>query len=888
MNKDTATRVKVYGGLFVAILLTLAIVGIRSLGMTGRQAAEYLDGCLCDIYRTAKVAQQNQEHGRSVLKQVVVIQLKARAVRRFHQKVTGRLRWTERALKHEHLPESILKRHSLFVSEFEANVESLTARTTSLTHDYWGSFLSSGRQGQFMQELDALVDFLGRKEPPQLDIPIDPHKLTHRVMRGEPLDCAEYRQGQEHRVGHTIGTPLPADLSEAVGTESSSEIRALARELKRSPVGIFDYVKNNFDYEPYYGSLKGADLTLEEKAGNDFDLASLLICLLRASGIPSRYVHGEVVVPIRDLKSWLGGVGSASTAAEILSASGIPAVLLTQASDTIAVQIEHCWVDAFLGRAQSGVGASDGGHWLALDPSFKRYVYERHMDVSDDVVFDEEAYLNYLAARDGIRRFLPKLSHSSAPIGVIPSPSDFYLNAVKDFLRAHYPDSSASSVEGVRTVAVEHSDVLQDSLPYEFRRIISTFSEVPEGLRHRLLFEIPGAEGGHALTCEVSTPQIAGKPVFLYYLPAEEADRKAVGDGGMAYGWDAHLVDVRPHLKIGGKDAAVGSAVRLGEDQVAEIAFLFPGRGEIDRVQVETAAGGVYCLAFDLQRTSEQLAKPFVDDMATLLRDETWYANDLDREADLERYLQGQGMWYFLTLDERDESFQKMLHVASCREPSLAVLGTDFRITYLFGVPFGVIPSGSSMDTYRIVNKPFPLFGEKNRQKMYNVISGYESSFLMDEVYEHWRKRQGFCALEVLQLAKQRRIPVYTVSNDNIHRIAPRLRLSAEALKKIENLVEAGAVVRVPQRELVVGNWRGIGYIVMDPGTGDATYKLRQESEASALPPGSIRLILEYVSVLISAVVATVATLRLRRRRREARERERRRSGGPPLRSSGE
>ena len=93
------------------------------------------------------------------------------------------------------------------------------------------------------------------------------------------------------------------------------------------PVKIYEYLRNNFDYEPYYGSLKGSQQTLYEKAGNDFDLASLLIALLRVSGIKARYVYGEIIVPIDRVKGWLG-VNDPWVAGNILATSGIPARML--------------------------------------------------------------------------------------------------------------------------------------------------------------------------------------------------------------------------------------------------------------------------------------------------------------------------------------------------------------------------------------------------------------------------------------------------------------------------------------------------------------------------------------------------------------------------------
>ena len=76
-------------------------------------------------------------------------------------------------------------------------------------------------------------------------------------------------------------TPLSA-------TAATPEITELARALRYDPKLIYDYVHNNIDYVPYFGSTKGATLTYLDGSGNDFDQASLMIALLRASGLCPR------------------------------------------------------------------------------------------------------------------------------------------------------------------------------------------------------------------------------------------------------------------------------------------------------------------------------------------------------------------------------------------------------------------------------------------------------------------------------------------------------------------------------------------------------------------------------------------------------------------------
>jgi transglutaminase-like putative cysteine protease len=50
--------------------------------------------------------------------------------------------------------------------------------------------------------------------------------------------------------------------------------------LEEDPVKIYNWVRNTIEFIPSYGSIQGADYTLQHGKGNAFDTASLLIALL--------------------------------------------------------------------------------------------------------------------------------------------------------------------------------------------------------------------------------------------------------------------------------------------------------------------------------------------------------------------------------------------------------------------------------------------------------------------------------------------------------------------------------------------------------------------------------------------------------------------------------
>ncbi|MCA9981034.1 MAG: transglutaminase domain-containing protein, partial [Anaerolineales bacterium] len=107
----------------------------------------------------------------------------------------------------------------------------------------------------------------------------------------------------------------------------------------------------------YEGSLRGTRGTLWSEAGNSTDQASLLIALLRASGVPARYASGTLDTPTAQtlilsmFPTPTHVVGHVPDGTAVADPANDPD-LLTQAQ-------AHWWVQAYI-----------NGNWVNLDPSF--------------------------------------------------------------------------------------------------------------------------------------------------------------------------------------------------------------------------------------------------------------------------------------------------------------------------------------------------------------------------------------------------------------------------------------------------------------------------------------------------------------------------------------
>ncbi len=161
----------------------------------------------------------------------------------------------------------------------------------------------------------------------------------------------------------------PLAIAEAI----TPDIQNLAQGLQNDPTRIFNYVHDHIRHVFYFGSTKGAELTLLEQSGNDFDQCALLVSLLQAAGYTNTgYTFGWSEIPYdasnhMDLHHWLA-LGMTNTPGSwtgivhyfgyLLGSRGFCQFHDMGNSNVLA--IEHVWVNLTI-----------GGTNYYLDPAFK-------------------------------------------------------------------------------------------------------------------------------------------------------------------------------------------------------------------------------------------------------------------------------------------------------------------------------------------------------------------------------------------------------------------------------------------------------------------------------------------------------------------------------------
>ena len=243
---------------------------------------------------------------------------------------------------------------------------------------------------------------------------------------------------------------------------AAKDLKDKADELA-SPAKIYEFIRNNFQYQLYHGSRSGSINSFLGGRGSDVDLASTLIAMFRSRNIPARYVVGNIKMSANDVTNWLR-VKDLDLAVNIMNDQGIQNVSLSV--DRTFVEFEHVWVEVQVPYDNYRGGGSDAGfdmcdstptkcHWVSLDPSFKlKQYHNQNIDIYNVLLFDYTSYFNAINVDDATRKD--------------KNPLEIYEEQILTYLQTT-PQFAGKTLEDVADPGViirEEGAILPNSLPY--------------------------------------------------------------------------------------------------------------------------------------------------------------------------------------------------------------------------------------------------------------------------------------------------------------------------------------------------------------------------------------------------------------------------------------
>lgn len=599
-----------------------------------------------------------------------------------------------------------------------------------------------------------------------------PRKSGWMLLKGMPVTP---RQADAHfsakRINRVMEQPFMAASTASGAAQTSSEIQELARALRHDPKRIYNYVKQHIDYLPYFGSLKGAALTYLDGSGNDFDQASLMIALLRASGYNARYVYGTMTLDIPTVDRWLRDTYYAYT----LANGGIPFTTDNRTYCTIA----RVWVSATI----------DGADYV-FDPALKTYTqnYGQHIDLASDMGYD---YNGLMAS-----------AIQGAALGI-----DYAQNINEGNIRsrlAYYASNyvAARRAEGgwqetARYLGNSYRVVLADmksysaSLPYP-TSVSAAWDEIPPEYIATMRVKYSGID--HTFI----VPRINGRRITITYA-------------GGSY---------RPELRLDGTLVASGDATIPGSYSMATFTINH-GTATNNGYYASQAAssslksGGIYALITNFAGTPR----------STLIQQrqqqlDTYLLQGLTSENNNEKVL-GEtlniiGLTYFNEMAMETEllgtgavsggSLPVIFHAVGVAGqktgPYLDVAAWAYALNYAYG---------SYDQYYNNAKNIYALF----QTSMFHA-SGLEHSTLEQLAGSD---KPGVSTIRVLQMANAGGYRIFQADSSNFQAVRQQLKgYSSGALAEIDAKKNEGFDVFVlPEYgSLTLGQWQGYGYMARD------------------------------------------------------------------------
>ena len=328
----------------------------------------------------------------------------------------------------------------------------------------------------------------------------------------------------------------------------------LAEALENDPLRIYQYVRNHFEYVPYFGFLKGPYLTLHERSGNDYDQASLLIELLRAAGIQARYEFGtlaaENAIDVQAVSEWLGTDNNIDIISSTFAQGGVPT---SRTASTI--RFNHVWVEAKINQRK-----------VRLAPAIKPSVRSNAINLAAAMNYSQA---DVLAVAGGSRT-------GNSIKGIDLNALGDYLTDratdLQEYLRLNHPNDRVEDVLGGFTIVPDNSASLPASLPIPFTGTPYTRDDVPPNFIHKLRLR----HGGIDITRNI--PDIAGRKLSLRYTgdtvevgpaPTGATDYGALGIGvtGATKVWQGTNttgVPIQVVASVSGQNASAFSFVSGG------------------------------------------------------------------------------------------------------------------------------------------------------------------------------------------------------------------------------------------------------------------------------------------------------------------------------------
>ena len=573
-------------------------------------------------------------------------------------------------------------------------------------------------------------------------------------------------------------------------TSMTKEMARKADELQDA-VSIYNYVYNNIRSEFYNGSRKGAIGTFEQGSGNDLDISSLLIAMLRYRGYDANYVTSLAGFTEEQLLKWTK-TDDIKVAEKIYASQNLTLYFC----DYNYVQVE-----------------SEGKTYF-LDACMKEY--EKQETIYDQI---DAAY-------------------SFTDAEAIIENNDLTLFEAD-------MDEAAASIETIQDM---------DAPVYTYKIVPQTFSSLSEEDPHVIDIEptsysiIPDEKYdwitiafNNNRKVSYHSAELYRKNVIVTYEVSEDSEELAeflIADTSSIFTLPSEALgqpfSVTPVVYVDGERVLEGPSLKIGQKQ--NLYIVNESNGNRIEGTEELNAGEMCSIIFDTGSISaNELAEAYntslnntskINQRDNLTVDMT-SNNGLDESnvytADyLGSILRFSGVLYFAQMDKNTQYLSEKENINIENTLRFCIVGFTPEVF-----------TGGTMDTRQkdgiqkqgryffdvLSNAVQPVSKESDDVSLraFNCARGFISSELESAVIEELLNVNSTSTVAIFKYAQENNIPIVKLSATSETKVSD-LDISSEDASRLQSEIDKGNSIIMPRSAVTIDDWSGIGYIIVSDG----------------------------------------------------------------------
>jgi hypothetical protein len=746
------------------------------------------------------------------------------------------------------------------VDQLDLQLATITERS-SVFQNYL-ELLASGSQllrSDECEHSNALSNWLDEIDPlPQVE---DFNQMPFQSLKADPNNVPRDFSVEDEYSAHTYSTAniddffLPEYIESKNEAEITEDILAKANELKNSPVKIYEWVRNNIEWQPTWGGQQTANMTLDVLRGNAMDISTLLITLLRAARIPARYVHGTIDIAIDNFINMAGNFDSLNAAMEFVSAGGIPVTGIVVGGKISKVRMEHVWVEAavpfYPSRGSKPVSMRNPiDRWIPLDGAAKQYNYLYGINFENDLTdFDKKFTTNFI--NSGLIDFEESWAKGFDE-NIFEEGRLQLLENIKKTFALESPITVGDAIGG-RLIIKQNLKMLPGSLPYLSIKRRNSFFCLKKEFQVQLTLGVGYDRLSGNYDCQKIFPfyKLNQKNITISFRAASIQDKEAlesllptdIKDSSQLPQFLPSRIKVIPEIKQGNDILLSGQILSLGEIVRIEYEIQHPQRKYFNRYY-DVIAGSYLALGVVGSNISVKNIIKIQNEIKKIKEiadhnDENEFKK-ISREDFLGNIFSLCVLAYYghyVNLTKRLAQNRNMNHIML---PVIGTFGYEPYQNKLFGLIRGIDEYGMFMNVH-VVNVNQDKSGNIENKKDFTFTTGVLSSTL-----EHAIPGQLFTdsnntklisdpisCVRAIGIANSLGQKIYYIKSENREEAMTKLKLDKNATSEIYSALTSGKHVITHTDQITISGFKGCGYVILDPITYEASYKISGNKNGS-------------------------------------------------------